>query len=332
MNGPACGRVMVRAASLGALAALAITLNACSVSDNNQSANSAATTAAADAPARGGAEMIGYTRAMELVADDDLSATTGGDKAQIAEALEDVQVSIAAGKGLGVCHELSEQGELAVAESLGRTGIQACKDVISMTAERRRRAGAKSALSEILSIDVNGTTAVAHVEDPDGSTRYVPFVREGTAWRVTSLALVDDTVVENAPLGPGHDFSDPRGGGPAGDVKETLYDVQGDFPLGLGNSVCFELTAAGRDEIERSGIGAGDCEARLPTITRRALAGGMRPRRSTVLSVRADGRRAIVVVKDPHRPPYRVPFVKTAEGWKLPSLTLVEPLDLKRLR
>ena len=281
----------------------------------------------------GRTEQITWERALEIAGADDRQAPAGGgDGDQIAELLEDVQVSLSAGSGQGVCTELSTGGQMAMARSIGGRDFQSCKDVAHRVSRERRQTGATTDLSEVLSVDVRRKTATARVRYPDGSIRLIPFMKENPwAWKLTTIDLVDENVIENDSLGPGHDFSDPRGVGPKGAIEEVIFDVLGDFPRGLGNSVCHELTPSGRREVERSGIGRGDCEKRLPAMTRRALARGYQPRFAEVEAVRIDGSRATARIAEYGHRPRTVPFVKTGEGWKLPSVGYAG-VELSRLR
>jgi hypothetical protein len=284
----------------------------------------------------GGAEEISYKRAGELAdIDDRLVDDPPGVKADVDEVLEDLQVSIALVQGLMACAELSTVAEMAVAQSVGSNDRRACRDVVDAIGEKRRKLGQKSPLSKVLSVSVRGNEATARVLYPDGEIRYIPFVEDSdVVWRASSLDLVDDEAVEPSPEGPGSDKSDPRGLSERELIEEVVYDLEGDFLLGKGSSVCFELTEDGQREIEQSGIGNGGCAQRIPTITKRALARGYQPRYSRIGKVTIDGKRATAVVKPTLRPRQQVHFVKTEGldgGWKATSVRDIG-VDLDKLQ
>lgn len=318
--------------ALAALLALTLAASACGGSGDDDGKSGSADAAAVRTeprteppPRKEGAEEIDYIRAQEL-ADKDNEEVGGGrtDEGQIGETLEDVQVSIAEANGASVCHELTEAAELAVARSGRSSDPRACSDVVRRVAQERRRRGSKTALSEVLSVKLRGNEATARVRYPDGSVRFIPFVKEGgIVWKASSLDLIDELIVENPPEGPGHDFTDPHDVGDRAVIREVLYDSEGDFPRELGQSVCHELTPRGQREIVPRARGLYTCEDRMEPIARRALAGGYQPLFSEFRSIRIDGKRATAVVKSPGRKARTVRFVETADGWKLPSVRYI---------
>lgn len=331
--------VLATVAAIAVLAGLPLAAGGCGGSDEaDGSSDRAAATATTQnldpEPRHPGAEEIGYVRALEL-GDKDNDTLGGGatEDGTVKESLEDIQVGIAEVNGSNVCHELSSRALLAMARISGSNDpddLDACADTVRRAAEKRKKSGGTTSLSEVLSVKVHGNWAVARVRDPDDTVREIPFAEEGNQlWGASSLEVVDPELIENPPQGPGHDYSDPRDVSERELIKEVLYDVEGDFPLGLANSVCFELTTTGRQEI---GGGLETCEVRLPKITRRALLRGYQPHFSQFRSIEIDGRQAVATVRSFGQGTRRVRFVKTAEGWKLPSVRYAGNVDPLLLR
>jgi hypothetical protein len=134
---------------------------------------------------------------------------------------------------------------------------------------------------------------------------------------------------------PKPDFYDPHGASEEIQIREVITDVQRDFPARIGSGVCHELTPAGRREIVDTGISAYDtCKLIVPEIVRRMRAQGVAPRFPKVLKVTIDGARATALLREPGGEPYRIPLVKLPgidNGWKLPSLALLQPVGNEQL-
>ena len=262
----------------------------------------------------------------------DRLADAGGAKMQILGALHEIQANLAAGHGAQVCRDLSSVGRIEVVTS--GVGEQAtCEQVVETIGARGRPATLERPW-KVRSVTIrDGGQATILAAGPDGSPRYVGFVRERRGvWKLATIESLVPGGLDVPTAGPGHDFGDPQDVGPKAAIKEVLYDIQSDFPRGLGSSVCWELSEAGQREIETSGIGSGSCQRRIPSIAKRALAAGFEPRFSRIRSVRIRGGRAGALVREPDGSLRRVPFVKGPHGWKAPSLTVAESIDFDHLR
>lgn len=285
------------------------------------------------------AATISMVAAMSLAAgcgddEDDHAAKTPpqNPKGAIAKALNGIVSDLAAGNGAGVCGALSRAAAIEVATA-GYGRLARCEDVIEAIAAKRGKRDGKALRYEVVSARRDGARATALVRTPGERPRYFGFTQasDGT-WRLPGLESLAPDAVRPPPEGPGSDFSDPAQGGAKAKIREVIYDLQGDFPRGLGDSVCFELSAAGRREVEASGIGKGECADRIPEIARRALANGIGPRSSKILSVEVDGGRATAVLRDPGGPPYRAHLTFGPEYWKMARLHYVTGADLEQLR
>lgn len=251
-------------------------------------------------------------------------------KDQIATALVTLEADLTEGDGDGVCRALPQAASLEIATS-GYHSLATCEGVVEAIARRRHVAGDKARRWSVISVRPNKEGAIARVRETGGQPIYIQFKRGGDGrWRLATLEALGTPELRADAAGPGHDYSDPEGP-PKIKIAEVLHDLQGDFPRKLGNSVCYELSRAGRRQVETSGIGSGTCEQRIPEVTRRALSQGFEPMSSKILWIRIDRRRATALVRDPGGPAYRVPFVKEGEDWKMPSLQYVTGLDLDRL-
>lgn len=248
-------------------------------------------------------------------------------RAEIHDDLPRIQAELVAGNGPGVCESLSGAGEIeTVTSGIGR--LTECADVVEWIAARGRRLRVDEKPWKVRAITLRDREAMVLAAAADGSSRYATFVEtEKGEWKLDSLTALAPAALDNDPLGPGHDFSDPRGVSEKARVAEVVYDIEGDFPRGLGNSVCHELTPAGQRQIEQSAVGSGSCVDRIPEIAKRALAAGIAPRSSKVVSVQVDGRRATALLRDPATPPYRVDLELGSPDWKLVRITALLPID-----
>lgn len=251
-------------------------------------------------------------------------------KQQIETALENAQTGLTERNGRAVCDELSHAETMQLAASAYQ-GLATCEGVVE--ALLKRHPVESGDLPDVASIQIVGQRASVEAKQTGKRVPiYYAFDKERGQWKLATVEVLLPADFTPPPLGPGRDFSDPTGLDTKGKIEEVLYDLQGDFPEELGTSVCYELTAAGQREIEQSGIGSGSCPERVPEITRRAMRHGFKPRASEFLSITVNGKRATALVRDPGRPPYRVPFIKGPDRWAMPSLSYSSGIDLEELR
>jgi hypothetical protein len=321
---------LARCSMVAAVAMLILTVGACGGGDDGDDVTSAAGTT--DRADKGTAFEIGWQEALRTAAENSLRPAPPGTRSQLEEAIYDMQLNFAADNRFVVCGQLTEAGQKELAALQGRRDFQGCKNVIAAASKQRRETNDKTAISEVLSLHIDDDHAVAEIQDPDGARRLVPFVREGiTNWGATSFSYIDPDAVESPPLGPGRDMGDPRAGEHEA-VRESVYDVQAGFPRGDGRGVCSELTTSGRREVMVAVGGDATCPEAVAAVAREAARDGFQPRSSKIVTVDVVGRRAVAVLRDRWdrgKPNYRVPLIKEGGRWRLPSITLVEPIDLE---
>lgn len=248
-----------------------------------------------------------------------------GTEAAIAQTLLSVQRGLAARDGEAVCGALTATGSYELGRLRGG-GPGSCARMVGEIGVREHE-NWKPKAYEIVSVKLNGARASALLRVAGGEPYRVPFARDKSgAWRLTSLVLLDVEAVDNPPYGPTRPYVEP----PRKIPEEDLYDVQGDFARDRGESVCDDLTPAGRRELKPYGPPGESCPDTVRRIKDRLMLGGYQLPFSRLLSVSIDGGRATLLVKDPGRPPYRVPVVIGPGDWKLPSLRYAEPIELVR--
>jgi hypothetical protein len=256
-------------------------------------------------------------------------------KTQVSGLMDEMEDDLEAGDGAGICESLTAETRLEVATA-GFQHLTNCAAVFEEVARQRRASGLIKRRSKVISTQKYGGNGGALIKNAEGSSGAVSFTANSVGgWALSKLESLEGMgLVRVAELeGPGHDFGDPANATDKGSVEEVVYDLQGDFPRGLGSSVCYELSAAGQREVESSGIGKGDCVKRIPEIAKRARANGMRPRSSRILSVRISGGQAVAVLRDPGGEPYRARLVDVPQdGWKMERLGYATGIDLERLR
>jgi hypothetical protein len=114
-------------------------------------------------------------------------AVAGGDRAQIAELVDDVQDALLTEDG-GLCFELTEAQVRRLAASLGRRGAD-CHAAVHALYEWRREHAVRTVRSRVLKAPVTGgygrpLRSTATVADPSGAPYHVGFVTRNGRWRL----------------------------------------------------------------------------------------------------------------------------------------------------
>lgn len=109
-----------------------------------------------------------------------------GDKADIAEVLDDVQDAMAAGVPGSVCFELSEAAEDGL-------GGGACGPAVARIIRRQRAAGLADGRWSVVSVRAGERTAVAMVRRPGDGIARVRLLREVSEWELAHLNTADSS-------------------------------------------------------------------------------------------------------------------------------------------
>ncbi|HYI81078.1 MAG TPA: hypothetical protein VEW67_09485 [Thermoleophilaceae bacterium] len=146
------------------------------------------------------AQEVGYWAAIRLAALDDISPgnTDRSNRGRVGESVNDVQVSLAAGGGQGVCSELTKREMRRIAirwagePPVDGDGVRGCKDAVIAIARQRKQARLKTKISHVQAVRVDGNRAVAELEDPDGTVHEARYVEEKRyGWNLDDLEGVD---------------------------------------------------------------------------------------------------------------------------------------------
>lgn len=105
-------------------------------------------------------------------------------------------------------------------------------------------------------------------------------------------------------------------------AAETVLDVQEGLVTGVGESVCYELTSAAEERLDRAGGDSRRCPDVVEEAIDRWRAEGRAPALVPLGRVEIDGREALVTVKDPERGHYQVRVVHVRNEWELPRFDL----------
>lgn len=111
----------------------------------------------------------------------------GGDRAAIAEVVDDVQEGLVMGHGASVCRELSAAARRQLPAPAGRD-LQACGEVVDQALERWRSVGEEPVLSTIEAIEIQGDEALVTLDVPNLGRRCVRVVND-SRWELPRLDL-----------------------------------------------------------------------------------------------------------------------------------------------
>ena len=257
-------------------------------------------------------------------------------RAAIEEVLYDVEADLPLEDAEGVCSELTPIGRREIGG-----GVAFCEQRLPEIARRALLRGYQPHFSRFRSLEIRKRGAVAVVHSPGHGTRRVRFERTADGWKLPSIAYAGnvDRIVLREPVdrrdlagvpveAPGHDLGDEGGGGPKGDIREVVSDVQVDFAEGIGG-VCPELSTGGQRELTgQRDPSVRDCTtvaSRLSRQVRRSRT--LAPWRSRIVSIDVRGKRATAVLTTPGRGRHRARFVDQPHaGWRLTSLRHLEPV------
>lgn len=184
-----------RGAALMTLVAVAAAASGCGGSTADPSSGQSATAAGG---AQSDARLIGYLEGLRLAAEDGAEIEPASERGRVEEVVSDIQLSLAAGRGQGVCFELTPAGLRELARLRGGS-FQACKDVIREISVAKRRAAVKTNVSDVTGVRFADGKAVVKLRDADGSERTITLVQpggtgpggSGSAWRARSLSEID---------------------------------------------------------------------------------------------------------------------------------------------
>ena len=260
----------------------------------------------------------------------------------IEEAVYDIQAWFPRGLGREVCSALTRSGrrEIEVADKRGA----ACPAAVAELAKRTAATGFQPRFSKVVSVDRSGrrATAMLHDRGDTGKPQYpVSLEFEGGHWRLSSLTLVEPLDLDAPRQGRStlRDLDDPSGLDARGLIREAFTDLQADFGVGMTTTVCSDLSRDGQRELVALAREDGDrCQNVVHDIATWNRAHRISPRYSQILRIRVLGSKGYILVKDPLKPPYEVPFVREARGgWQLVSLARAESIaaalvHLRRLR
>lgn len=112
--------------------------------------------------------------------------TRGGDRAAVAEVVDDVQEGLVMCNGTSVCLELSDTAQRQVVG--GRGDLQACGDAVDEAIERWLAAGEEPVLSPIEAIEIEGDEAFVTLDVP-GRGRHRVRVVKASSWEMPALDL-----------------------------------------------------------------------------------------------------------------------------------------------
>jgi hypothetical protein len=258
----------------------------------------------------------------------------------IVEALEDVQADFGAvqarrstGSSAAICMELSAAAkEQLVRLRLG--GRSTCEGVVEWIATVNREEKVSARASRVHSVVVDGLRAWAETSHGEDGTRHrVPFVDEGLGgWRLAGFLYAEPVapaVWQDAVRAKNEHLVS---GGHRAQLREIVDDIQLDFAVGDGASVCGELSA---DAEERLAVLVGvaeeelDCAAAIGDLARRNRIAGLPPRFSRLSQFKIGRLRATATLADPASESRRIGFKRTANGpWKLSDVTAVLPLSV----
>lgn len=117
-------------------------------------------------------------------ASEDPSVASSGDRAQLQEAIDDVQDGIRDESGWDVCQEVSDGLERSIVRSAGiDTGCWGAVKVLL----RRAASAVERTRSTVTSVEVRRPAALARVRDDDGRSYSVRFVWQDGAWKLRRL-------------------------------------------------------------------------------------------------------------------------------------------------
>jgi hypothetical protein len=114
----------------------------------------------------------------------DNNEPSGTPTQQVEQTLDQSQQAIIAGDGETYCSSLTAAGRASVAAYGRRTGRGAtCAQTIATNARLAKTAGIKQQPTRVLSVKINGNTAIAKITDGGRSATKMRLTRESDGWK-----------------------------------------------------------------------------------------------------------------------------------------------------
>jgi hypothetical protein len=106
-------------------------------------------------------------------------------------------------------------------------------------------------------------------------------------------------------------------------VKATFSKIEDSFALGDGKAYCSLLTPAARAQ-ETAVTRSTNCVRGIKQVARLNRSADLKQRPAKVLSVKVNGDRAVIVVRDPGRASQKAWFVKLGGQWRMDAAKLAD--------